>query len=280
VGAKRNTGCRDDRCPNIEICIFKYIRSANVCLTCYKNKLWKLFFFLTLPAFVEFSLGTNAGTTSIQAIFDLCPRVLKRVLGYHSHDIPFASFQLLNIVVFYLEDAVRNRLSHTIPDGWVGKGEPVSWLPRSPDVTPLKFFVLGCVKTSVGSLEEVDQLEDIALDGRIVSFCPPRLRRCVFGRHSRLSTSQFSFICSVYVPVLRFVYQLWLSFFIMLIFSVFLYPYSLLLFTEKVLNSFISLSTSNFYPIYYILFKNFIRIASFFLLSFFFILLWFILRCF
>jgi hypothetical protein len=140
---------------------------------------------------------------------------------------------------------------------------------------------LGCVKTLVGSLEEVDQSEDIALDGRIFSFRPPRLRRCVFRRHSRLSTLQFSFVCSVCVPVLRFVYHLWLSFFIMLIsFSVFLHQYTLLLFTEKVLNSFISLSPFSFYPIYYILFKNFIRIASFFPLSFFFILLWFILRCF
>jgi hypothetical protein len=98
------------------------------------------FFFWPLPSFVEFSLCTNAGTTTIQAIFDLCPRVLKRVLGYHSHDIPCASFQLLKIVVFYLEDAVRNRLSHTIPDGWIGKGTPISWLLRSPDVKPLNFL--------------------------------------------------------------------------------------------------------------------------------------------
>ena len=34
--------------------------------------------------------------------------------------------------------------------------------------------------------------------------------------------------------------------------------------------------TLQIYPIYFILFKNFIRVASFFLLSFFFILLWFI----
>jgi len=63
-----------------------------------------------------------------------------------------------------MEDAESNRLSHTIPDGWIEKGAPISWLPRSSDVTPLKFFVLGCAKTLVGSLEEVDRLEYIVLD--------------------------------------------------------------------------------------------------------------------
>jgi len=113
---------------------------------------------------------------------------LKCVLGYRSHDIPCASFQLLKIVVFfYLENAARNRLGHTTPDGWIRKGETISWLPRSPDGTPLNFFVLGCAKTLVGSLGEVDRLEEVGLDGRIVPFYPSRLRRCVFRRHSCLS---------------------------------------------------------------------------------------------
>jgi hypothetical protein len=71
MGVKRNTGCRDDRCPNIEICIFKSIRFGNVWFDLLQKQTPGAFF-LTIPAFVEFSLGTNAGTTSIQAIFDLC----------------------------------------------------------------------------------------------------------------------------------------------------------------------------------------------------------------
>jgi len=39
-------------------------------------------------------------------IFELCPHVLKHVVGYHSHSIPHAGFQLLKIVVSDLVEKV------------------------------------------------------------------------------------------------------------------------------------------------------------------------------
>ena len=178
--AKRNAGCRHDGCPNIKICTHKSINSTNVWFELWQRRTAEAsFFFLTIlfPCRVQF--GHKWWHDKYPGYIRPPPSALKRFFGYHSHDIPCASFQLLKVVVFYLEDAVRNSLSHTILDGWIGKGEPISWLPRSADATPLKFFVLGCVKTLVGSLEKVDRLKDVGLYGRMVPFCPPRLRRCV-----------------------------------------------------------------------------------------------------
>ncbi|KAJ4432160.1 hypothetical protein ANN_20776 [Periplaneta americana] len=41
---------------------------------------------------------------------------------------------------------VRNHLNATFPDRWIGRGGPVPWPPRSPDLTPLDFFLWGDVK--------------------------------------------------------------------------------------------------------------------------------------
>ena len=34
----------------------------------------------------------------------------------------------------------------TFPERWVGRDGPIPWPPRSPDITPLDFFVWGYVK--------------------------------------------------------------------------------------------------------------------------------------
>ena len=82
IEAKRNTGCRDDRCPNIKICAYEYIHSANVWFALFQRQTPESFFGgggPLLPTSVDFSLGTPGGTTRIQAVFYLCPRVLYRV---------------------------------------------------------------------------------------------------------------------------------------------------------------------------------------------------------
>jgi hypothetical protein len=45
-------------------------------------------------------------TTNIQKISDVCPRVLKHVVGYRGRNFPFAGFQLLKVVVCDLVDKV------------------------------------------------------------------------------------------------------------------------------------------------------------------------------
>ncbi|GBM70919.1 hypothetical protein AVEN_263592-1 [Araneus ventricosus] len=55
---------------------------------------------------------------------------------------------------------VRDFLDENFPDRWCGRGEPIPWPPRSPDITPLDFFLWGFVKnivykTPVPSLDEL-----------------------------------------------------------------------------------------------------------------------------
>lgn len=44
---------------------------------------------------------------------------------------------------------VRGFLNQTYPDRWIGRDGPIPWPPRSPDITPLDFFLWGYVKDIV-----------------------------------------------------------------------------------------------------------------------------------
>ncbi|GBN34291.1 hypothetical protein AVEN_34826-1 [Araneus ventricosus] len=42
---------------------------------------------------------------------------------------------------------VRTFLDTTFPNRWIGRGGPIAWPPKSPDITPLDFFLLGLHQT-------------------------------------------------------------------------------------------------------------------------------------
>lgn len=44
---------------------------------------------------------------------------------------------------------VRQYLNHQYPNRWIGRGGPIPWPARSPDLTPMDFFVWGRMKTLV-----------------------------------------------------------------------------------------------------------------------------------
>ena len=44
---------------------------------------------------------------------------------------------------------VRDFLNETFPNRWIGRNGPTPWPPRSPDITPLDFFLWGYVKNRV-----------------------------------------------------------------------------------------------------------------------------------
>ena len=46
---------------------------------------------------------------------------------------------------------MRNHLNVTYPNRWTGRGGPVPWPARSPDLTPLDYFLLGRMKALVYS---------------------------------------------------------------------------------------------------------------------------------
>lgn len=47
--------------------------------------------------------------------------------------------------------AVRNHLNNVYPNRWIGRGGPIAWPPRSPDLTPMDFYLWGHLKTLVYS---------------------------------------------------------------------------------------------------------------------------------
>ena len=56
---------------------------------------------------------------------------------------------------------VRAWLSQKFNNRWIGRGGPISWAPRSPDLTPLDFFLWGHVKTQVykRKVANIDELK-------------------------------------------------------------------------------------------------------------------------
>jgi hypothetical protein len=63
-------------------------------------------------------------------------------------------------------DIVRDFLNDTYHQQWIGRGGPVSWPPRSPDLTPLDFYVWGTMKQLVYSTPVESEVD---LIGRIVA---------------------------------------------------------------------------------------------------------------
>ena len=56
---------------------------------------------------------------------------------------------------------VREFLNETFPNRWIGRDGPIPWPPRSPDITPLDFFLWGYVKDIVykTKVRDIDDLK-------------------------------------------------------------------------------------------------------------------------
>ena len=64
---------------------------------------------------------------------------------------------------------VRQFLNDTFPERWIGRDAPIPWPPRSPNITPLDFFLFGYVKnivyrTKVSNVSDLQQRIIEALD--------------------------------------------------------------------------------------------------------------------
>jgi len=53
-------------------------------------------------------------------------------------------------------------LNEGFPDAWIGRGGPISWPPRSPDLSPLDFFLWGYIKNIVYAekIRNIQHLQD------------------------------------------------------------------------------------------------------------------------
>jgi hypothetical protein len=62
--------------------------------------------------------------------------------------------RLTNKIIFqqnrappHFSKQVRVWLNEKFDERWIGRGGPISWVPRSSDLTPLDFYLWGYVKT-------------------------------------------------------------------------------------------------------------------------------------
>lgn len=67
---------------------------------------------------------------------------------------------------------VREYLDDVFPDRWIGRRGPYEWAPRSPDLTPLDFFLWGYLKSKVFKTKpaNIDDLKErIRQECRLIS---------------------------------------------------------------------------------------------------------------
>jgi hypothetical protein len=76
--------------------------------------------------------------------------------------------RLVNSILFQQDGApphfsreVRRFLDNIFPNRWIGRGGPIRWAPRSPDLTPLDFFLWGHVKNNIykSSIQDLNELK-------------------------------------------------------------------------------------------------------------------------
>jgi hypothetical protein len=84
----------------------------------------------------------------VETVRRLYERMLENLMPHVQQDMArgFTSQQDGAPPHFHRE--VTAYLSHTVPV-WIGRGGPVTWPPRSPELTPLYFCLWGYVKDAV-----------------------------------------------------------------------------------------------------------------------------------
>jgi hypothetical protein len=99
-----------------------------------------------------------SGASYLQFIRDTLPELLDeipledRTSMWFMHDGAPAHFEL----------NVRAELDRKFQENWIGRGGPVPWPARSPDLNPLDYYLWGHLKSLVYSvpIENVDQLRE------------------------------------------------------------------------------------------------------------------------
>jgi hypothetical protein len=86
-------------------CISESIYYTHLWVTSLRRETIKVFSeYITFS--INFNVGSLGGTTNIKMILYLIPRCLKHAWCYHSHRVPYAGFQVLNVVDLNLADNV------------------------------------------------------------------------------------------------------------------------------------------------------------------------------
>lgn len=74
--------------------------------------------------------------------------------------------------------SVREWLEENFPNRWIGRGGPISWPARSPDLNPLDFFVWGFIKQKVYATPPPNAEEvRIRINTAVLQITPEKLER-------------------------------------------------------------------------------------------------------
>lgn len=88
----------------------------------------------------------------------------------------------------HYSNGVINHLNQEFPNRWLGRGGPISWPPRSPDLNPLDYFFWGYLKSKVYEVE-IESREHLIQ--RIEDSCnnlrnnPDLIRKSIGNLHKR-----------------------------------------------------------------------------------------------
>lgn len=105
-------------------------------------------------------LDRLSGETYLQFLTETLP-----VLEYESIPLAYLRdmyFQHDGAPAHYCRE-VRQHLDTVYPGRWIGRGGPRAWPPRSPDITPMDFYLWGHIKTMVYSGREITS-RDMLID--------------------------------------------------------------------------------------------------------------------
>ncbi|KAJ4443164.1 hypothetical protein ANN_04814 [Periplaneta americana] len=96
--------------------------------------------------------------------------VLENTIPHVLEDTPLMNRQHIHFLhdgaPAHFSRTARRYLDRRFPDRWIGRGGPIAWPPRSPDLNPLDFYLWGHLKSLV-YLSPVPDLE--SLRNRIVA---------------------------------------------------------------------------------------------------------------
>lgn len=123
------------------------------------------------PLFIEGNInGENYLNMLQESVDPLITEIVENEVdeqGILFHDENLVHFQQDGAPPHYCGN-VRRWLDEKFPNKWIGRRGPIEWPARSPDLTPLDFFLWGHLKSVVYKTQPVDVNE---LRNRIIEEC-------------------------------------------------------------------------------------------------------------
>lgn len=117
------------------------------------------------PIFIPGNLTGEMYENMLEEI--ILPQLIEIAENYPNHNVDTIHFQQDGAPPHYVAP-VRQFLDTHFPGRWIGRRGPIEWPPRSPDLSPLDYFLWGHLKSTC-YITTPDSIED--LRERIITEC-------------------------------------------------------------------------------------------------------------